>query len=132
MKFSHKEWDELVDKTIKQIHYLSSTKGGEYAGDDDRLANFRRNASEIGVSMEVVWRIYIGKHWDSISQYIKDIQTGKDRDRSEPLEGRFDDLIVYAILGKAILRERERNKNKDVIVGDEKKIFKTDRSGTLT
>lgn len=104
----------LIEETIKNIKYLETTKGGEYAGDDDRLANFRRNAESVGVSMEVIWRVYAGKHWDSISQYIKDIQSGKDRPRSESMLGRFDDLIVYAILGKAIYIERERNKSRDV------------------
>lgn len=110
MRFSHDEYERLVRDTIDQINILSRVKGGEYAGDSDRLANFRRNADAIGVPMEVIWRVYIGKHWDSISQYVKDIAEGKDRPRSEPMLGRFDDLIVYAILGKAILIERERNK----------------------
>jgi hypothetical protein len=57
--------------------------------------------------MELVWRIYAGKHWDAISQYIKDIQTGKERHRLESLSGRADDLIVYLLLFKAMLMERE-------------------------
>lgn len=108
--FSHAEYAKLVEDTIAQINYLSTVKGGEYAGDSDRLANFRRNGDAIGVPMEVIWRVYAGKHWDSISQYIKDIAEGKDRPRAESMLGRFDDLIVYAILGKAIYLERERNK----------------------
>ena len=102
---NHDAWNKLVEETIDQIHLLSKIKGGEYAGDLDRLANFRRNAEAAGVSMPVVWRIYAGKHWDSITQWVQDIQQGKDRPRAESMLGRFDDLIVYAILGKAIYLE---------------------------
>jgi hypothetical protein len=56
--------------------------------------------------MEVVWRIYAGKHWDALSQYIRDIGNGTRRVLSEPIESRIDDLIVYLCLFKAMLRER--------------------------
>lgn len=109
---------DLVAESVQTIRLLEKVKGGEYAGDDDRLENFRRNGKAIGVPMEVIWRVYAGKHWDSITQYIKDIQTGKDRTRSEPMLGRFDDLAVYAILGKAIYLERERNKKREEHIAD--------------
>ena len=112
--FSHKRWEELVQDTVKQIQYLGKVKGGEYAGDTDRLENFRRNALAAGVSMPVVWRIYAGKHWDAITQWVKDIQEGKQRERAESMLGRFDDLIVYAILGKAIYLELTENQPPEV------------------
>ena len=106
--FSHSEYDELVAETVRKIEELSTLKGGEYAGDEDRLANFRRNAQRIGLNMESVWHTYCAKHWDAIEQYIQDLNKGKTRQRLESLEGRIDDIIVYMILFKAILRERER------------------------
>lgn len=105
--FSHTQWEGLLDSSIREIRSLAVLKGGEYAGDLDRLANFRRNAQALDLSMEQVWRVYAGKHWDAISQYIKDLSTGKDRPRLESLTGRADDLIVYLILFKAMLAERE-------------------------
>ncbi len=107
-KFSHAEYDSLVSSTIEQVKKLGSLKGGENAGDDDRLANFRRNGLDLGLPMEVIWRVYAVKHWDAIGQYIKDILHGKNRERMESLTGRVDDLIVYALLLKAMLVERER------------------------
>ena len=104
---SHELFDQIVGETIEQIRILSKVKGGEYAGDDDRLANFRRNAKNAAVEMETCWAIYAGKHWDSITQYVQDLQTGKTRERSEPMAGRADDLIVYLLLFKQMLRERE-------------------------
>ncbi len=106
--FSHEEYARIVDETVEQINKLSLLKGGEYAGDVDRLANFRRNAANLGLNMEDVWSVYAGKHWDAIMQYVRDLREGKKRERMESIEGRMDDLIVYLILAKAMYRERQR------------------------
>jgi hypothetical protein len=97
----------LVEKTFATMRELAKKKGGEYSGDDDRLANFRRNAETLGVPMETIWAVYAAKHWDALMQYIKDERVGKQRDRMEPIAGRVDDLLVYLMLFKAMLQERE-------------------------
>lgn len=104
--YSHEQYQKLVEETIGTINKLSKLKGGEYAGDSDRLANFRRNATALGLNLEDIWAVYAGKHWDAIQQYVKDLRTGKQRDRLESISGRADDLIVYCILFKAILEDR--------------------------
>lgn len=104
--FSHAEWLKLVDQTHDMVMKLSTLKGGEYAGDNDRLLNFRRNAEALGLANEQVWAVYAAKHWDAIMQYVKDIGTGKQRTRMESIEGRADDLIVYLMLFKAMVQER--------------------------
>lgn len=106
MKFSHSDYDALVQETIEEIKKLSTLKGGEYAGDEDRLANFRRNADRIGLNMESIWHTYCAKHWDAVETYIRDLNTGRTRERMESLESRANDIIVYMILFKAILREK--------------------------
>lgn len=105
-KFPSAEYALLVKQTVDQINKLSTLKGGEYAGDDDRLANFRRNGERLGLPMETIWAVYAAKHWDAVMQFIQDQNTGKTRERMEPLEGRLDDIIVYCILFKAMLKER--------------------------
>jgi uncharacterized Zn finger protein (UPF0148 family) len=100
------QWETLLQSSEKKIRSLSVLKGGEYSGDSDRLANFRRNAQNLDLLPEQIWAVYAGKHWDSLMQYIKDLGTGKARTRSEPLSGRADDLIVYLLLFKAMLEER--------------------------
>lgn len=106
--FSHAEFDLLVDDTVLRINQLSKLKGGEYAGDDDRLANFRRNGMDQDLPMETIWRVYAAKHWDAVGQYIKDLRTGTSRTRMESISGRADDLIVYLMLFKAMVAEREQ------------------------
>lgn len=105
--YPHSKYEALIEATVKQIKELSTLKGGEYAGDVDRLANFRRNGDALEVPMELVWAVYTAKHWDAIQQYVKDIHQGKDRPRLESIAGRADDLIVYLILFKAMLDERQ-------------------------
>jgi hypothetical protein len=104
--FSHPEWEKLLANTIEDIRALATVKGGEYAGDSDRLANFREGARKLGLNMETIWAVYADKHWTSIFQYIQDLQIGKQRPRAEPMAGRADDMIVYLILFKAMLKER--------------------------
>ena len=105
-RFPHERYTALVEETFAEIKKLGELKGGEYSGDDDRLANFRRNGLALGLPMEAVWHTYAAKHWDAITQSIKDLIAGKTRERLEPLTGRVDDLIVYALLFKAMLAER--------------------------
>jgi len=104
--FAHSEYQGLVESTIENINRLSKLKGGEYAGDVDRLANFRRNGETLGLPMEVIWAVYYAKHHDAVIQYINDLVAGKKRERLEPISGRLDDMIVYCILFKAMLIER--------------------------
>lgn len=98
-------WEQLLDEQVTSIRSLAHLKGGEYAGDVDRLANFRRNAEALNLPMSTVWGVYAAKHWDAITQFIKDTQAGTSRPRSEPITGRVDDLIVYLILFKGIYEE---------------------------
>lgn len=104
--YSHSRYAQLLSFVSARIQELSALKGGEYAGDEDRLANFRRNGKALGVPMELIWAVYCNKHLDAIMQYIKDLVAGTARSRAEPIQGRIDDAIVYLILLKAILDER--------------------------
>lgn len=110
--FPRKKFLDIIDKTFNRIRELNLTKGLEYTGDrqDDALANFRSNGKDVGIAPEVCLRVYAGKHWNSISQYIRDIQNGNERVYSESIEGRIDDLILYLLLLKAFVVEREEEK----------------------
>lgn len=104
-QYSQLQWEALFTSTITKLRELATLKDGEYSGDIDRLANFR-HASEQGLPPETIWRIYAGKHWDAIGTYCKDLLEGRERQRSESISGRADDLIVYLLLFKAMLEER--------------------------
>lgn len=104
--FSIESYNRVMIDTFAKMKKLGELKGGEYAAETDRLDNFRRNGIDCGLPMETIWRVYAGKHWDAITTYVRDMQTGKTRTRLESLDGRVDDLLVYLILFKCMLIER--------------------------
>ena len=102
------QFEVMVKETVMKVLTLGKVKGSEYSGDDDRLLNFRRNGRKLRLPAELILMVYAGKHWDSLVQYAADIAEGKQRKRSEPIEGRIDDLILYMLLYKCMYRERQR------------------------
>jgi hypothetical protein len=101
------DFDIVVRDTIASIENLLKVKGGEYAGSEDRLANFKRGQQRTGAHpYQVLW-IYLSKHIDSVETYIKDFVKGVNRPRSESIDGRLDDMINYCLLMKALIKENE-------------------------
>jgi len=101
------EFGIVVQDTVASIQKLLVIKGAEYAGPTaDRLAAFTRSGDLAGVSPLQCLIIYMAKHYDAVATYIRDDAAGIERQRSEPIEGRLDDLINYCILAKAIIQER--------------------------
>ena len=98
-------FNTLFNSVMDEIRRLAILKGGEYAPGADRLSNFKKNAESLGLRPEAVWAVYAGKHWDAIQTFVRDRMTGVVRERAEPIEGRFHDLIVYCILGLALVVE---------------------------
>ena len=82
-------------KCIEVMH----DKGADYAHDDNKLANFERQASSMSLPPLVILRVYLQKHLDAFDAYVK---TGKVE--SEPLEMRIVDIVNYFVLalGQAI------------------------------
>lgn len=101
------DFNNVVDETVKATAGLLVVKGGEYANDADRLANFKRGSALTGATPLQVAFIYASKHYDGIASYVRTAAQGQPRASSEPIEGRFDDLINYCILMKALIREGE-------------------------
>lgn len=97
----------IVADAIKRAEQLFTSKNSEYGDSGDILANFRRLAQQQDLPMSTVWMMLAGKHIDSIQQYVKDVRNGKGRNRTEPMSGRIDDLIVYSILLLAIVNEEQ-------------------------
>lgn len=100
------EYVLMMDEVFEKLKQLAATKGAEYAHGDNRLDNFVRNAKDLDLEPEVVWRVYAAKHWDAITTYVKDIIVGNNRVRSESIEGRIDDLMVYLLLLRGMVAAR--------------------------
>jgi len=85
------DFEIVVNQTVEEIRRLLVVKGGEYAGSDDRLANFKRGAELVGVSSLQCLFVYMSKHYDAVATFVRDDAAGVVRPRSEPIAGRLDD-----------------------------------------
>ena len=101
-------FNELWEDTMLRARTLAVGKGGEYAPGEDRLSNFKQNAERLGLKSLDIWAVYAGKHWDAIQTYVTDSRNGVERVRLEGIDGRFLDLIVYAVLGLALVEDNIR------------------------
>jgi len=99
------DFTRLVEETFTETKQLLKVKGGEYAAEQDRLANFNRGALLTGMPRLSVAFVYLSKHYDAISREVQDRAAGITREKSESFEGRIHDLINYCLLLKAIIRE---------------------------
>ena len=109
------EFKKLVDQTVQDTAAILISKGEEYAGSQDRLANFKRGSNLTGVTSLQCCFIYMSKHYDSLSTYVKKDAAGFKQILSEPIEGRLDDLINYCMLMKALIAESSESKTIDPI-----------------
>lgn len=95
------EFSMFRDGAYRMIAHLNDTKGHDYAGDDDALANFKEASAQLGMTPEQVWGVYAHKHWSAIQTYIREGDVA-----SEPIEGRIHDIILYGFLLLGLVAER--------------------------
>lgn len=101
-----KDFNQIVTETVESTARLLMTKGTEYAGNDDRLSNFKRGAALTGITPLQVALIYLSKHYDALATYIRNDASGMQQILSEPIEGRIDDIINYCFLIKGLIHEK--------------------------
>lgn len=99
------EFSALCDETFNVLRALHAVKSGEYAADTDKLANFREASRRLGITPEQVLLVYLDKHYSAIANFIRDRSANRTRPRSEPIEGRIHDAMVYLLLLKALLAD---------------------------
>lgn len=97
---NRKDFNELIQNLFNQVKETNEKKGNDYAGNEDALRNFKVNAERTGITKEVVWAIFFNKHYDALMTYIKDGEV-----KSEAIEGRVLDMIVYLFLFYGMLFE---------------------------
>lgn len=97
------EFDRLIEDSLEKVSNLMLTKGPDYTqGADDRLQNFKKVGASLGVSPEIVWGVYAGKHWEAVTSYIRGIT------ESEPIESRIYDLIAYLLILRCLHEENKK------------------------
>lgn len=115
------DFQKLMLTTYEKLQELNQRKGHDYAGDDDALANFKLAGERLGLEPLKVWGVYASKHWAAIETFIKEGDV-----KSEPIEGRIEDMILYLFLllglnkekaGEQIVQKRSAKQIQDEIVG---------------
>ena len=107
-----KQFLEMLKSMEDTEHEIMGTKGMEYTQGDlqkDRLANFYRLGTELGVDPKLVCWIYLKKHLDSIVCYIKQNKEYSD----ESIEGRIHDARNYLVLLNGIITQQKAEAKKE-------------------
>jgi hypothetical protein len=100
---NRQEFTKIIEDTFESIKTLNVTKGEEYSGEDDALANFKRTGKAQDLLPMKVWAVFASKHYDAINSFIRNGKT-----LSEPIEGRIDDLIMYLLLLKGLIADEAK------------------------
>lgn len=108
------EFSEFRDKHYADIAQINDVKGHDYAGEEDALANFKEAASEMGVSPYVVWYVYFHKHWSAIRTFLEEGSV-----RSEPIEGRIHDAILYLFLLLGLVNDAQPERAQAEVRGED-------------
>jgi hypothetical protein len=111
------EREHIARQLFEESIGLLNTKGLAYAGAQDSLANFKRNAERLGLSPFQIWAVYFNKHIDSINNAIK-INPCVPVDKTEGLRGRIVDSITYLTLLQCLLDDNSLTNDIGVNLND--------------
>lgn len=102
------EFQELMDRVYAKLKELNNTKGHDYAGDSDALANFKKHGADLGLTPEQIWGVYAGKHYDAIRTFIREGDVA-----SEPIQGRIEDMLLYLFLLYGLVVEKKESAHEE-------------------
>lgn len=109
---THDEFEKLSQNLLDDARgNIMIKKGREYAGNEDRLANFKRGSVNVGINPESVLYVYLAKHLDSLATFIRDLERVKnlktvEEALTEPIAERIKDAINYLLLLHGLIEER--------------------------
>lgn len=93
----------VFEQVAQECRDIMTSKGLEYSrGEEDCLSNFKRVAEALDITPQQAAFVYMAKHWDSVTNYIK---TGGKVTSNEPIEGRLNDLVVYLVILRCLIAE---------------------------
>lgn len=103
---------ETADKFYQESVQIMKVKGGEYAGSDEKFANFNRLAVLQEIRRESIWFTYFVKHFDSLTTFIRRVNKGEsiseiEATLSEPIAGRIKDMINYLLILYGMIEEEK-------------------------
>jgi hypothetical protein len=103
------QFEKIVAAQCEDILNRCRAKGAEYTGKDtDRLGNFKRVAGLMRCTPEKALAGLVAKHVVATYDFIDDLEKGQLRPM-EQWDEKLGDIILYAILLKALLMERHQD-----------------------
>jgi hypothetical protein len=104
-----KDFNELIiNPTIAVIQNIFVTKGRDYAGDDDRLFNFKDTGKKYNVSPFQALALYRDKHSRVIEKFLRGEEI-----KGEPIQEKIIDEIAYDLLLLGLIWEKNHGKEKN-------------------
>ena len=101
-RMQYKKMKQLSEKIWSQLQTARDAGQKEYAHHDDNVfANFERVAKCLNISPEKALMVYLLKHIDGITAYIKG-----HKSQREDVRGRITDAMVYMTLLWAMIEEK--------------------------
>jgi hypothetical protein len=112
MEMNNNDFYRLIDEFYQANIQVMKSKGEEYAGSDDKFANFKRLAELQQISTLSIWFTYFTKHFDSLTSFIRRVNKGEsipeiEATLSEPISGRIGDMINYLFILKGMIDEEK-------------------------
>lgn len=99
---TYEEFDQIFDARIAALRETGQTKGLKYTeATGDRLANFKREAADLGLTPIQVWAVYFGKHLSAVKHFIK---TGKNIGE-DICDTHIHDCVMYLLLLEGLIKE---------------------------
>ena len=105
MNDKEKQFEEVIESTLKQIRELLITKGKEYRRNNDPYHNFNVGAKKTDKTPEEVLQGFLLKHLISVDDIRNDLKEGI-MPKSDKVHEKYNDILVYFLIEKAMLLDR--------------------------
>ena len=101
-RLTYRDFDKLFEARVEKLRETGRTKGRKYTlGTGDRLASFKEEADQIGLTPYQVWHVFFNKHLRVIQLFLF---TGHNPGE-ELAENHLHDCIMYLFLLEALIAE---------------------------
>lgn len=100
------DFNKVVTTTLAKCERTLTTKAEEYAGEQDRLHNFKQAGHLQQTTPETALGGMLSKHIVSVFDMIRDVEAGQSHS-IEQWDEKLGDAINYLLLLKGLVIERE-------------------------
>lgn len=105
MKTTEGEFSKYCEERLKELLGMGSEKGSEYAGQEDRFANFRHGSDLRRTIPEDYLYGLVAKHITALQDFIERLKAGQCM-RWDQWKEKTGDVIVYMLILEGLVKER--------------------------